>query len=127
MQMTDKMTLPGSELAASKMPGHWLLARLGKRVLRPGGLSLTRRLLESLAIQPSDAVVEFAPGHGRDRADDVEFASGDSIHGYRGRRSRRRPRPPFPGRRSPAMSGGQRRARRLCPTSLPRSFMVKQC
>jgi SAM-dependent methyltransferase len=64
MQITDKMTLPGSELAASKMPGHWLLARLGKRVLRPGGLNLTRQLLESLAIQPSDAVVEFAPGMG---------------------------------------------------------------
>ena len=64
MQMTDEMTLPGSELLASKMPGHWLLARLGKRVLRPGGLNLTRRLLESLAIQSSDAVVEFAPGLG---------------------------------------------------------------
>ncbi len=64
MQMTDKMTLPGSELSASKMPGHWLLARLGKRVLRPGGLNLTRQLLESLAIRSSDTVVEFAPGLG---------------------------------------------------------------
>jgi SAM-dependent methyltransferase len=64
MQITNKMTLPGSEMAASKMPGHWLLARLGKRVLRPGGLNLTRQMLESLAIQPSDAVVEFAPGLG---------------------------------------------------------------
>jgi hypothetical protein len=64
MQITDKMTLPGAELTASKMPGHWLLARLGKSVLRPGGLNLTRRMLESLAIQPSDAVVEFAPGLG---------------------------------------------------------------
>jgi hypothetical protein len=27
------------------MPGHWVLARMGKRVLRPGGLELTRRLL----------------------------------------------------------------------------------
>ncbi|EJF47438.1 hypothetical protein HMPREF1318_1361 [Actinomyces massiliensis F0489] len=25
------------------MQGHWLLARLGKRVLRPGGMGLTRR------------------------------------------------------------------------------------
>ncbi len=64
MQMTHKMTLPGSELSASKMPGHWLLVRLGKRVLRPGGLNLTRQLLRSLAIQRSDAVVEFAPGLG---------------------------------------------------------------
>jgi SAM-dependent methyltransferase len=47
-----------------KMPGHWVLARMGKRVLRPGGLELTRRLLETLAISPSDDVVEFAPGLG---------------------------------------------------------------
>ncbi len=46
------------------MPGHWLLARLGKRVLRPGGLELTRRLVERLDIGPSDSVVEFAPGIG---------------------------------------------------------------
>jgi ubiquinone/menaquinone biosynthesis C-methylase UbiE len=46
------------------MPGHWLLARLGKRVLRPGGLELTRCMLEALAIHSSDAVVEFAPGLG---------------------------------------------------------------
>ncbi len=57
-------TLPGANLEAGKMPGHWLLARLGKRVLRPGGLELTRRLIESLDIQPSDSVVEFAPGLG---------------------------------------------------------------
>lgn len=46
------------------MPGHWLLARLGKRVLRPGGLRLTRFMLERLDIQPRDDVVEFAPGLG---------------------------------------------------------------
>ncbi len=56
--------LPGSELDTSKMPGHWLLARLGKRVLRPGGLGLTRALLDGLAIGPADEVVEFAPGLG---------------------------------------------------------------
>ncbi|MGE5191589.1 MAG: class I SAM-dependent methyltransferase [Deltaproteobacteria bacterium] len=49
---------------AEKMPGHWLLARMGKRVLRPGGLELTRRLLDELAISGSDDVVEFAPGLG---------------------------------------------------------------
>lgn len=47
-----------------KMPGHWLLARMGKRVLRPGGLELTNRLLRDLAISPDDDVVEFAPGLG---------------------------------------------------------------
>ena len=56
--------LPGSELDVSRMPGHWLLARLGKRVLRPGGLELTRALLDGLAIGPADEVVEFAPGLG---------------------------------------------------------------
>ena len=56
--------LPGAELDVSKMPAHWLLARLGKRVLRPGGLVITRALLDSLAIGPEDDVVEFAPGLG---------------------------------------------------------------
>lgn len=64
VQESEKSSLPGAALQASKMPGHWLLARLGKRVLRPGGLNLTRRLLGSLVIQSSDAVVEFAPGLG---------------------------------------------------------------
>lgn len=64
VQVVENLILPGAGLRASKMPGHWLLARLGKRVLRPGGLNLTRRLLKSLAIQPSDSVVEFAPGLG---------------------------------------------------------------
>lgn len=47
-----------------KMSGHWLLAKMGKRVLRPGGLELTRRMLAELAIGPADDVVEFAPGLG---------------------------------------------------------------
>lgn len=56
--------LPGSHLEAQKMPGHWLLARLGKRVLRPGGREMTRQMLRLLDIGPADAVVEFAPGMG---------------------------------------------------------------
>jgi ubiquinone/menaquinone biosynthesis C-methylase UbiE len=56
--------LPGEELKADKMPGHWLLARLGKRVLRPGGRQLTKRMIEALNIRPSDEVIEFAPGLG---------------------------------------------------------------
>lgn len=55
---------PGEGLKTRKMPGHWVLARLGKRVLRPGGMQLTRRMLERLRIQPADDVVEFAPGMG---------------------------------------------------------------
>lgn len=56
--------MPAEHLAAEKMPGHWLLARLGKRVLRPGGRQLTCRMIDALNIQPTDAVVEFAPGLG---------------------------------------------------------------
>ena len=64
--MTGSQTtpMPGEELKSDKMPGHWLLARLGKRVLRPGGRKLTVRMIEALNIRPSDEVVEFAPGLG---------------------------------------------------------------
>lgn len=55
---------PGQGLAAQRMPGHWLLARLGKRVLRPGGLELTERLVAALDVGADDRVVEFAPGLG---------------------------------------------------------------
>jgi ubiquinone/menaquinone biosynthesis C-methylase UbiE len=47
-----------------KMPGHWLLASLGKKVLRPGGIGMTCCMLEALQISESDTVVEFAPGLG---------------------------------------------------------------
>jgi len=56
--------MPGEELKSEKMPGHWLLARLGKRVLRPGGRQMTHQMIEALRVGPSDAVVEFAPGLG---------------------------------------------------------------
>jgi SAM-dependent methyltransferase len=56
--------IPGEDLKAEKMPGHWLLARLGKRVLRPGGRQLTCQMIEALNICRSDAVIEFAPGLG---------------------------------------------------------------
>lgn len=56
--------LPGHALSAERMPGHWLLARLGKRVLRPGGIELTNQLLDALAVNGSDDVVELAPGLG---------------------------------------------------------------
>ncbi|GGG24026.1 methyltransferase [Lysinibacillus alkalisoli] len=47
-----------------KMPGHWLLAQLGKTVLRPGGIELTKDMLTQLHITANDHVVEFAPGLG---------------------------------------------------------------
>jgi ubiquinone/menaquinone biosynthesis C-methylase UbiE len=51
-------------LPVEKMPGYRLLARLGKRVLRPGGIELTRQMLDGLKINRTDTVVEFAPGLG---------------------------------------------------------------
>lgn len=51
-------------LADERKPGHWLLASLGKKVLRPGGIELTREMLGALAISPEDDVLEFAPGIG---------------------------------------------------------------
>src|SRR5665213_2941024 len=56
--------LPGDQQHPNKMQGHWVLARVGKRVLRPGGVELTRQMLAALAIGPQDRVVEFAPGLG---------------------------------------------------------------
>src|SRR3954469_4790167 len=58
------MIAPGEGMKTEKMPGHWVLARLGKRVLRPGGMELTKRMLSALRIQANDDVVEFAPGLG---------------------------------------------------------------
>lgn len=48
----------------AKAQGHWILARMGKRVLRPGGKELTQKLISGLQISPSDNIVEFAPGLG---------------------------------------------------------------
>lgn len=55
---------PGAGQRLEKMQGHWVLARAGKRVLRPGGLALTRRMIDALSISSDDRVVEFAPGMG---------------------------------------------------------------
>ncbi|MBP7861795.1 class I SAM-dependent methyltransferase [bacterium] len=56
--------LPGTSLDDVHLPGHWLLARLGKRVLRPGGIEMTHNLLRCLNITENDDVLEFAPGLG---------------------------------------------------------------
>lgn len=58
------LDLPQQGVEAGKMQGHWLLAKMGKRVLRPGGLELTQKMLAGLGITTSDRVVEFAPGLG---------------------------------------------------------------
>ena len=49
---------------AARMQGHWLLAKLGKRILRPGGRALTSRLLASAGPCGRDDIVEFGPGVG---------------------------------------------------------------
>jgi|UPI000686054B SAM-dependent methyltransferase len=56
--------VPGAGLDTARMPAHWLLARLGKRVLRPGGVELTDWMLDALRIGPEDHVVELAAGLG---------------------------------------------------------------
>ncbi|MCZ2392305.1 MAG: methyltransferase domain-containing protein [Chitinophagales bacterium] len=48
----------------SKAQGHWILAKMGKRVLRPGGKELTQKLVNGLKISSQDKIVEFAPGMG---------------------------------------------------------------
>jgi ubiquinone/menaquinone biosynthesis C-methylase UbiE len=64
MEHTETFAMAFDAQPAEKMPGHWLLARLGKRVLRPGGVELTRQMLDALAIGARDKVVELAPGMG---------------------------------------------------------------
>lgn len=62
----DRLELDELPMAArpiQDVPGHWLLARLGKRVLRPGGRELTERMLAAVPLAGRD-VVELAPGLG---------------------------------------------------------------
>lgn len=47
-----------------KAQGHWILAKMGKKVLRPGGKELTQKLIDGLNISSKSEVVEFAPGLG---------------------------------------------------------------
>lgn len=62
--MSEKLAMPNENRKVSKTPGHWVLAQLGKKVLRPGGKELTLKMLQGLKISPDDKVVEFAPGMG---------------------------------------------------------------
>lgn len=59
--------IPQSNRPVHTAAGHWVLARAGKRVLRPGGENLTRRMLSAAGLNGKD-VVEFAPGMGRTAA-----------------------------------------------------------
>lgn len=64
MAHANALARPCDGLKTERMAGHWVLARAGKRVLRPGGFGLTRQMLASLDVDEFDDVVEFAPGLG---------------------------------------------------------------
>lgn len=53
-----------SDIPARRVQGHWLLAKMGKRVLRPGGIELTHRIIEHARPSSNDRIVEFGPGVG---------------------------------------------------------------
>jgi ubiquinone/menaquinone biosynthesis C-methylase UbiE len=63
-QRSSRESLPLANRDDATVQGHWLLARLGKRVLRPGGVELTRTLLACAEVTNAD-VLELAPGLGR--------------------------------------------------------------
>ena len=47
-----------------RVPAFALLFHLGKMTMRPGGMELTRQMLDGLQIGERDHVVELAPGRG---------------------------------------------------------------
>lgn len=54
----------GGSVPLAKMPAHWMLGRLGKKVMRPGGLAPSLRMLDALAITSEDDVIDMWPGLG---------------------------------------------------------------
>lgn len=62
------LPLPQAGRPVATAPGHWVLARAGKRVLRPGGAALSAAMLRHAGLPGSD-VVELAPGLGRTAAE----------------------------------------------------------
>lgn len=61
--MTTSAPLPQHDRATESVSGHWLLARIGKKVLRPGGKELSEWLVSATTVT-GKRVVEFAPGLG---------------------------------------------------------------
>lgn len=99
--------LPLSDRDDDHMQGHWLLARLGKRVLRPGGVELTRTLLARAEVTDAD-VLELAPGLGRTAAEILARNPRSYVGG--GERSQRGQPGPTRSRR-PRRRPGHRRGR----------------
>lgn len=56
-----------------RMQGHWLLASMGKKVLRPGGRELTQDMLSHISITPRTDVIEFGPGVGHTAAQLLQY------------------------------------------------------
>ncbi|WP_315583395.1 methyltransferase domain-containing protein [Actinomyces viscosus] len=65
------LPLPYADRPVASAPGHWVLARAGKRVLRPGGAALSAAMLSHAGLAGSD-VVELAPGLGRTAAEIIK-------------------------------------------------------
>ncbi|AGH81220.1 SAM-dependent methyltransferase [Psychromonas sp. CNPT3] len=45
--MQKKLMMPGQTHDIKKMPGHWILAQLGKKAWWPGGKKLTETMLQA--------------------------------------------------------------------------------
>lgn len=65
------LPLPYADRPVATAPGHWVLARAGKRVLRPGGAALSAAMLGHAGLAGAD-VVELAPGLGRTAAEIIK-------------------------------------------------------
>ena len=65
------LPLPHADRPIASAPGHWVLARAGKRVLRPGGAALSAAMLNHAGLTGAD-VVELAPGLGRSAAEIIK-------------------------------------------------------
>ena len=65
------LPLPHADRPIASAPGHWVLARAGKRVLRPGGAALSAAMLNHAGLTGAD-VVELAPGLGRTAAEIIK-------------------------------------------------------
>lgn len=59
------MSTTASEINFKTAPGHEVLAKAGKTVLRPGGLEATRQLLEWANFQRGETVLELAASFGK--------------------------------------------------------------
>ncbi|HEU0256488.1 MAG TPA: methyltransferase domain-containing protein [Microbacteriaceae bacterium] len=61
---TEKTPLLGGDVPLARMPAHWMLGRLGKKVMRPGGLTPSLHMLGALQVGERDDVVDLWPGLG---------------------------------------------------------------